>query len=142
MLNEPVTVDTGPLIALYNKLDPFHQACVDQINRLPIGKTFICWPVVVEAAYLLRNHPLDRDRLLAAVVADEFVLLPLGRSDIPGIQAILHKYRDQGIDFADAAVVHLANRDRVNAIFTLDRRHFSILRRADGGAFRLLPETV
>jgi predicted nucleic acid-binding protein len=39
----------------------------------------------------------------------------------------------------DAALVHLANRERVKAVFTLDRRHFNVYRRADGTAFQLLP---
>lgn len=142
MLSEPVLVDTGPLIALYNRRDPYHQACVDQVNWLPVGKAFTCWPVIVEAAYLLRNHVADRDRLLAAVAAQEFVLLPLERTDVPNIQAVLNKYSDQGIDFADATLVHLSNRESISAVFTLDRRHFSVMRPTSGSAFCLLPETA
>jgi uncharacterized protein len=139
MLSEPVLVDTGPLIALYNASDPHHGQCVELVHSLPVGKVYTCWPAVVEASYLLRNYPHDRNRLFDALVAKEFVLLRLRSADLLGIRAILDRYRDQDVDLTDAALVHLANRERVKAVFTLDRRHFNVYRRADGTAFQLLP---
>lgn len=138
MLNEPVLVDTGPLIALYNKADPWHDRCREMVSLLPVGKAYTCWPVVVEAAYILRGHPVDRNRLFEALLAEEFVLLPLDRDDLRTIQAILDKYRDQSVDFADAALVQLANRESISAVFTLDRRHFELFRLQNGAPFRLI----
>ena len=138
MLNEPVLVDTGPLIALYNKKDPWHDRCTKMAGQLPVGKAYTCWPVVVEAAYILRGHPADRNRLFEALFAEEFVLLPLDLDDLRAIQAILDRYRDQNVDFADAALVQLANRELISAVFTLDRRHFGMLRRQNGAPFRLV----
>ena len=107
---------------------------------MPLGKTYTCWPVLTEAAYLLRNYPKQRNLLIDAVRADEFSLLPLGSDDLPGIQQIFSQYHDQQVDLADAALVHLANREDINTVFTLDRRHFSVYRLANGNSFRLLPE--
>jgi predicted nucleic acid-binding protein len=44
MLSEPVLVDAGPLVALYNAHDPHHAACVEQLKLLPMGKTYTCLP--------------------------------------------------------------------------------------------------
>jgi predicted nucleic acid-binding protein len=140
MVNEPVLVDTGPLIALYNERDHCHEQCSDQAKTLPLGKVFTCWPVIVEAAHLLRSYPRDRSRLFDALGANEFVILPLGVSDIRGIQAVLTKYADQEIDLADAALVHLANRHEIATVFSLDLRHFGVLRRKGNKKFRVLPE--
>ncbi len=140
MLNEPVLVDTGPLIAIYNARDPRHAQCASLIDFLPVGKAYTCWPVVVEAAYLLRNYPRDRNRLFDALAAEEFVLLALGRSDLEKIRLALEKYSDQAIDLADAALLHLANREGVGTVFTLDRRHFSVFRRESGQPLKLLPD--
>jgi uncharacterized protein len=142
MIGEPVVVDTGPLIALYNSSDPYHLACVDQVRSLPLGKAYTCWPVIVEAAYLLRHYPRDRKRLFDALVAGEFVLLTLDTSDLRGIQATLDGYQDQDVDFADAALLHLANREAIDSVFTLDRRHFNVYRRSGGKPFRLFPEVL
>lgn len=142
MLNEAVLVDTGPLIALYNTRDPHHATCVERVQDLPVGKAYTCWPVVCEAAYLLRRYPRDLNRLFEALAAEEFVLLPLAAADLAGARAVIERYADQECDFADAMLVHLADRENVQTVFTLDHRHFQVYRRSDSRRFRLLPETL
>lgn len=95
--------------------------------------------MITEATYLARRYPLQQDQLLRAVAAGEFPLLALGERDMPVILDIMRSYRDQEIDLADAALVHLARRERIGVIFTVDRRHFTLFRRLDGKPFRLLP---
>jgi len=41
---------------------------------------------------------------------------------------------------AEAAPVHLADRERIESIFTLDRRDFPIYRDHRGRAFKIIPE--
>lgn len=139
MHGESVLVDTGPLIALYNPNDSAHGECAAVVGELPVGKAYTCWPVVVEASYLLRAYPRERERLFDAIAADEFVLLPLDRDDLLRIRFVLSKYADQQIDLADAALVHLVEREGIGAIFTLDRRHFQLFRDAGGSPFHLIP---
>lgn len=140
MLLKPVLVDTGALIALYNSKDPAHRSCADTAQLLPVGKAYTCWPVVTEAAYLLRNHPQQRSSLLRAIHRGEFELLSLTSDDLSAIDDFMAKYHDQEVDLADAALVHLANREQIGIVFSTDRRHFSVYRRADGTAFRVLPD--
>lgn len=142
MLSETVLVDTGPLIALYSTRDPHHAVCVECVQELPVGKAYTCWPVVSEAVYLLRRYPRDLNRLFEALVAQEFVLLPLSVADLPGIRQVIEKYDDQEVDFADAALVYLAQRESMDTVFTLDHRHFHVYRASDGRPFRLLPESL
>jgi len=51
--------------------------------------------------------------------------------------------RYEGIrpQLADAALVYLAGRERIETIFTLDPRDFSVYRTARKRAFRIVPET-
>lgn len=51
----------------------------------------------------------------------------------------MHKYRDPPMDLADAALVRVAERDKLSRIFTLDRRHFRIYRPAAIKKFLLIP---
>lgn len=43
------------------------------------------------------------------------------------------------MDLADAALVRVAERDRITQIFTIDRRDFSLYRPARLGHFRIVP---
>jgi predicted nucleic acid-binding protein len=43
------------------------------------------------------------------------------------------------IQLADASLVHLANREGIENMFTLDRRDFSVLRLAHGKRLHLIP---
>lgn len=67
MLSEPILVDAGALIALYETRDPLHEACVEQAKLLPVGKAYTCWPVLTEAVYRLRHYRTERTKLLEAV---------------------------------------------------------------------------
>jgi predicted nucleic acid-binding protein len=66
-------------------------------------------------------------------------LLPLGASDSARMRELMRKYRDLPMDLADAALVTVAERERISRIFTLDQRDFEIYRPARLGRFSLLP---
>lgn len=133
--------DTGPLVALLHRDDPLHSTCdaIAETIRLPL-KT--CLPVITEAAYLLRRHPTVVRTLLSQCAGQIFELLPLTADDVAEIAAILVKYADQDFDFADAALMHLAVREGISTIFTLDRRHFSVFRTAQGKSLTVTPHVI
>lgn len=56
----------------------------------------------------------------------------------PDLAATLRKYSDRKLDFADAALVWLAQESGIGAILTVDRRDFSTLRLKGGKRFRLI----
>jgi predicted nucleic acid-binding protein len=68
-----------------------------------------------------------------------FRLLALNEQDLRGIATILAKYEGLGIQLADASLAHLANREGIETIFTLDRPDFSVLRLARGRKLRVTP---
>jgi predicted nucleic acid-binding protein len=95
--------------------------------------------VITEAAWLLRSYPLAIGKLLSSFKGRLFELASLGEADLREIAAILVKYKGLGIQLADASLVHLANREGIETMFTLDRRDFKVLRLAGGKKFRLIP---
>jgi uncharacterized protein len=134
-----VLVDTGPIVAILSRHDQYHGVCVDALRDLP-GPLFTCWPVITEAAWLLRRHGNAVPQLLRTIDTGLLELLPLASIDAKPIASILKKYGDIPIQLADAALVHLAGRDGLDTIFTLDQRDFSLFRLPKGRAFRMIPE--
>ena len=131
-------MDTGPIVAILSASDEHHEACVEQLRKIK-GPLLTCWPVITEAAWLLRAYPQALGILLSSFSAQPFQLGSLEEADLPSIASILARYKDLGIQLADASLVHLANRERIETIFTLDRRDFSVLRMARGKKFRIIP---
>jgi predicted nucleic acid-binding protein len=66
-------------------------------------------------------------------------ILPLGSDDVARMRDLMRNYRDLPMDLADAALVRVAERDRLRRIFTLDRRDFQIYRPSRIGRFAVLP---
>jgi hypothetical protein len=67
-------------------------------------------------------------------------LLSLEGPDVRPIAELLEKYESIRPHLADAALGYLAGRERIDAIFTLGRRDFSICRTSRGRSFRILPQ--
>ena len=101
-----------------------------------------CWPVITEAAYLLRSRPEEVYSLVNAFQDGFLHLVPLDTTDLPGIRAILDQYEDQRFQLADASLMHLTEREEIKTVFTLDRRDFSIFRTAKGTSLQLVPKVV
>jgi len=137
-LSGQVLIDTGPIVAILLESDEHHEACVEQLHQIR-GPLLTCWPVITEAAWLLRAYPSAIRKLLSSFHGRPFELLPLGETDLPAIAAVLAKYNALRIQIADASLLHLANREGIETLFTLDRRDFGVLRLAHGKKLRLIP---
>ena len=133
-----VLVDTGPLVALLSAPDQFHESCVAALSTMAVP-LYTCWPVLTEAAWLLRSNPAAFESLLGSAAAGLFKILSLTEGDASAIATVLKRYRSLKPDLADAALVHLAQRERIYTIFTLDRRDFRVYRPARSRAFRIEP---
>ncbi len=133
-----ILIDTGPLVAILHRGDRDHELCVDTLKHLrePLLTT---WMPVTEAMYLLEFSPKARDALLQMIERKAVQVLPLEREDMPMLRALMSKYSDLPMDFADATLVHMANRQSIGQIFTLDRRDFSIYRLKGGRSFTVIP---
>ena len=134
-----VLLDTGPLVALLRRNDIHHQSCVDALRTIR-PPMLTCWPVLTEAAWLLRDLPRALQRLYAGPRDGVFQVLPIPDEALRPIGAMAKRYRNLGPQLADLALVYLAEQHEIDTIFTLDRRDFFVLRTRAAKGFRLLPD--
>lgn len=134
-----VLVDAGPLIALIHADDQHHRRCVATFQQLtePLGTV---WPVLTEAMYLLSFSWKAQEALWEMFDRDAITLLPLAGEEMSRMRELMKKYRDLPMDLADAALVAVAEREKVRRIFTLEPRDFEVYRLAKLGRFILLPQ--
>jgi uncharacterized protein len=133
-----VLVDTGPLVAILSSTDQHHEICVETLRHLP-GPLLSCWPVMTEAAWLLRAYPSAVQKLLRSADSGFLELLPMARTEAKAVAEVMKRYADIQPQLADATLVYLADREGIDTIFTLDRRDFSVYRSAGKRPFRIVP---
>jgi predicted nucleic acid-binding protein len=138
---KPVLVDTGPLVAILNRQDQFHGLCVETLRNIA-GPLLSCWPVMTEAAWLLRENTEALERVLLGAHGSFLELAAVAGRELESIVGTMKKDKALRPQLADAVLVHLAERERIDTIFTLDHRDFSVYRTKRGGRFRLLPEKL
>ena len=120
--------DTGPLVAYFNRNDPYHIWAVELMKqvRSPMLTTE---PVLTEVAYFLRADRVDVDPLFQLLERDAVKLDLQVATQWPRLRTLMARY-DQ-MDLADASIVVLSERHARSQVVTVDRRDFSIYRRND-----------
>lgn len=133
-----ILVDTGPLVALIHEDDDQHRLCKETFLAItePLGTV---WPVLTEAMYLLSFSWEAQIALWEVIEVGAVEILPLTTDDVPRMRELMRKYRDLPMDLADAALVRVAERERLRRVFTLDRRDFQIYRPSRIGRFAVVP---
>ncbi len=135
---ERAVADTGPLVAIIRKREKAHRKCVDALKTLR-PPLLTCWPVLTEAEWLLRGEPGGVRALGALVQSQSVKLVELDESALHWMIEFLERYASLGAQMADAAVMYIAERERIETVFTLDRRDFSVYRTTDGRALNIVP---
>lgn len=133
-----ILIDAGPLTALIHADDRHHQRCRDAFRKLDQPLATV-WPAFTEAMYLLRFSWPAQDALWEFVRRGTLTFLPLEGNDVERMHELMAKYRDLPMDLADAALVAVAERERLRQVFTLDRKDFSVYRPARIGPFVIIP---
>jgi predicted nucleic acid-binding protein len=133
-----VLIDAGPLIALIHARDQYHERCVTAFRNIETTLGTV-WPVLTEAMYLLNFSWKAQEALWEMLERGVVVLLSLEESDLLRMRELMKKYRDLPMDLADAALVAVAEREKIRRIFTLDQRNFQVYRPAKLGRFSILP---
>ena len=132
-----ILVDAGPMVALLSADDRHRARCSEAVRTLR-GPLATVWPALTEAMHLLKPRPVAQQTLLKQLENGALGLLPLGATDVPRMKELMRKYADRPMDLADAALVRVAERERVFTIFTVDRSDFAVYRPL-GRRFKIVP---
>ncbi|MCB0976933.1 MAG: PIN domain-containing protein [Acidimicrobiales bacterium] len=136
-MNTPVVVDTGPLVAIADRDDAHHQACLDHHH----GPVIVPAPVSVEVCWLLgrRVGPVAEAAFLAALTGGDPRIEALDSVDYQRAGQLVDRYADLDLGFVDAAVVAIAERLRIDTVATINHRDFRVVRPSHVDSFTLVP---
>ena len=115
-----ILIDSGPLIALFDRSDKYHQASTEFIkkNRSELVTTIASITEVLHLLDFSRNAQVD---FLSWVDSGAVTVESITADDFQRIRELIVKYSDLPMDFADACLVFLGEKMNVSKVATIDR---------------------
>jgi predicted nucleic acid-binding protein len=131
-------IDTGAILALLDGTDRWHLVCVESFQqlRLPL---LTSEGVLTELFHLVGDNRREMESAWKLLRSGAIELAAVTHAELPQIHALMSRYWDRPMDFADATLVHLARRESLSTIFTVDHADFESYRIEGRRKFRVLP---
>lgn len=125
-------IDAGPLIALFDKSDTYHQKVkhrLEEYRKNVHGRLITTWPIITEVTYILKAHVHLEAQLdfLKWITLGGLEIFDLTKEHLSRIIELQKKYSNLPMDFADATLLIEADALSTTKVFSLDK-DFSIYR--------------
>jgi predicted nucleic acid-binding protein len=112
-------VDTGPLVAFFDRSERHHRWAAERVEELD-APLLVCEPVLTETIYLLARFSKGQDALFGLLQNGALVVAFRLEEHIAALHRLLRKYRDTPMSLADACVVRMAEIHENHSVLTLD----------------------
>jgi len=134
-------IDTGAMLALLDRRDRWHGACIEAFPqlRLPLWTSEA---VLTELFHLVGDNRREMEAAWKFVRSGAITLATIEQSELPNLYSLMARYWDCPMDFANATLVHLAKREGLSTIFTVDHADFGTYRIGGRGRFRVVPASL
>jgi uncharacterized protein len=127
VISTTILIDTGPLVALTNARDQYHQWARQQSTKLTVP-FLTCEAVWSETWFLLRGLPQAQEKLLL-LLSTGLVQINFNSSvEANHLIRLLQRYANVPMSVADACLVRMSELINDCAVFTTDS-DFNIYRR-------------
>jgi predicted nucleic acid-binding protein len=93
--------------------------------------------VLTEAFYFAVKQGFRRQ--VWNLVRSSIVVAPIANEELPALDTLMERYADRPMDFADATLVRVAEREGLKTILTIDHADFETYRIGRNAKFRILP---
>ncbi len=124
---ETLLTDSGPLVALLNHRDEYHEWTREQFSHVS-SPLLTCQGAVTEAAHLLQVDGLPPWAVLELIERKIITVQFDLEASLDRVLSLMQKYADTPMDFVDACLVSMTESKRNCQLLTLDS-DFRIYRR-------------
>lgn len=112
-------IDSGPIIALFDKGDKYHKKCLEFIKDYD-GEFITSWSVIIEVSHMLDFNLQVQIDFLKWVEVGGIKIYDISQNDIVKIRVMMEKYIDIPMDLADATLMYIANIESIKDIVSID----------------------
>jgi len=116
-------IDAGPLIALFNKSDKYHEKIKEFIKNYT-GLLTTSWPVITEVCHMLDFNINAQIDFLKWIKLGGLKVEDIETEEIDKIIKLSEKYSDIPMDLADATLVVISERLGIKEIITIDSDYY------------------
>jgi predicted nucleic acid-binding protein len=118
-----ILIDAGPIIALFNKNDQYHERILEFVKSFE-GKFLSTWPVLTEAVHMLDFSVRAKLDFLKWVEKEGIEIYQLFSDDLTEIIYSIEKYSNVPMDLADASLIAVSEKTGILKILTIDRDYY------------------
>ena len=112
-------IDAGPLIALFDKDDKYHEKIKKFLKEYK-GRLYTSWPVITEVLHMLDFNVEVQIDFLKWIRKDALNVVSLTKESIIRIINLSEKYSDVPMDFADATLIVISETKNIKDIVSID----------------------
>ncbi len=112
-------IDSGPLIALFDRSDKYHSKVLDFIKSYK-GKLVTSWAVITEVSHMLDFNLQVQIDFLKWCELGGIEVYDISQTEISSIRIMMEKYIDVPMDLADATLMYIANKENIKNIVSID----------------------
>ncbi len=116
-------IDAGPLIALFNKNDKYHEKIKEFIKNYK-GLLTTSWPVITEVCHMLDFNINAQIDFLKWIKLGGLKVEDIETEEIDKIIELSKKYSDIPMDLADATLIIISERSGIKEIITIDSDYY------------------
>lgn len=131
-------IDTGAILALLDRHDGWHDACVEAFRQLRMP-LLTSEAVLTELFHLVGDSQAEMESAWKFVHSGALVLGSIEHGELSRLHTLMSRYWDRPMDFADATLVYLAKRENLSLVLTTDHADFNTYRIDGKRRFRVLP---
>jgi predicted nucleic acid-binding protein len=131
-------IDSGAIVAILDKTDSWHRVCQNAFRQLHLP-LLTSEAVLTEVFHFVGETQSKMETAWKFVRSGAVVLGKIDHEELPQIHALMSRYWDRPMDFADATLVYLAKRESISAILTIDHADFTTYRIEGKRQFKVLP---
>ncbi|CDM97745.1 MAG: PIN domain-containing protein [Limnospira sp. PMC 1291.21] len=122
-----IIIDTGPLVALLNKRDSWHEWVKQEVAQVK-PPLLTCESVISEACFLLKNLHNGQESVIYLLNNGTIQISFRLNEEAASIQELSRRYQSVPMSLADACIVRMAELYPQSMVLTLDS-DFTIYRK-------------
>ena len=116
-------IDSGPLIALFDRDDRYHVPVMSFLKEYH-GHLLTSWPVITEVSHLLDFHARAQIDFLKWVSLGGLHMIQLDHRDLDRLIVLMEKYSDIPMDLADGSLIVISESLNIRNIITIDSDYY------------------